>query len=123
MRVKTAALSGECRFKAVFYFFVVFLVRVLEKIIEYLIDGGTLGGISEYVREHFTWHRFAAIQIWIFVLFLIYTTAVELNSLFDDGGLARIFFTKHASDLKLTYRQNNPRVRESGPPSQAGPRA
>ena len=82
-----------------------------------------MGGISEYVREHFTWHRFAAIQIWIFVLFLIYTIAVELNSLFDDGELARIFFTKHTSDLKLTHRQNNPHVRESGPPPQAGPRA
>ena len=122
-RFDRAPLYQPILFKAVLYFIAVFLIRVLEKIVEYLIDGGTLGGIPEYVREHFTWHRFAAIQIWIFVLFLIYTTAVELNSLFDDGELARIFFTKHTSDLKLTYRQNNPRVRESGPPSQAGPRA
>src|SRR4051794_29794479 len=81
------------------------LVRVLEKIVEYLIDEGSLGGIPEYVREHFTWHRFAAIQIWILVLFLIYTTAVELNSLFGDGELAKIFFTKRTSDLNLAYLQ------------------
>ena len=30
-----------------------------------------IGGIPDYIANHFTWHRFAAIQIWIFVLFLM----------------------------------------------------
>jgi hypothetical protein len=104
-RFDRAPLVQPILFKTVVYFVVVFLVRVLEKIVEYLIGGGTLGAIPEYVREHFFWHRFAAIQIWIFVLFMIYTTAVELNSLFGDGELARVFFTRYTSDLKLTRRQ------------------
>jgi hypothetical protein len=101
--------------KTVLYFAVVFLVRVLEKIIEYLIDGGSFGGIPEYVRDHFTWHRFIAVQIWIFVLFLIYTTAAELNSLFGDGILARILFTGDSSALALTRRQIDPHARDAQP--------
>lgn len=63
--------------------------RSLEKLAEYLFAGGTLSGIPEHVTTHFTWHRFAAIQIWIFVLFLIYTSAVELNAVLGEGGSGR----------------------------------
>jgi hypothetical protein len=59
--------------------------------------GGTLSGISEYVVAHFTWHRFAAIQIWIFVLFLIYTSVAELNARLGNGKLVKIFFTRPPS--------------------------
>jgi len=87
-------------FKTAIYFVVVFLVRALEEIAEYLIAGGTAAGIPEYMREHFTWHRFAAIQIWIFVLFLVYVAAAEVNSLFGEGELARAFLTGRSSALK-----------------------
>ena len=81
------------------------MARFLEKIIEYFVGGGRIDGIPEYMTTHFTWHRFAAIQIWIFVLFLIYTTAADLNTLFGDGELFKIFFTRRSSQLKLTRRQ------------------
>jgi hypothetical protein len=104
-RFDTAPLIQPILFKTVVYFAVVFLVRFLEKVVEYAVGGGTVAGIPQYVTEHFTWHRFAAIQIWIFVLFLIYTTASELNMLFGEGELAKIFFTRRSSELKLTRRQ------------------
>jgi hypothetical protein len=104
-RFDRAPLIQPILFKTVVYFVVVFLVRILERIVEYLLSGGTMAGISEYVSENFSWHRFAAVQIWIFVLFLIYTTASELNTLFGDGELYRIFFTRRSSELKLTRRQ------------------
>jgi hypothetical protein len=104
-RLDGAPLIQPILFKTLVYFAVVFLVRLLEKIIEYVTGGGTLAGFPEYVSEHFTWHRFAAVQIWILVLFLIYTTAAELNSLFGDGELVRVFFTRNSSELKLTRRQ------------------
>jgi hypothetical protein len=85
-------------FKTVVYWAMVFLVRFLEKLIEYLFGGGTLGGIPEYVATHFTWHRFAAIQIWIFVLFLIYTSVAELNARLGHGELRKIIFGRHSSD-------------------------
>jgi hypothetical protein len=104
-RFDRAPLIQPILFKTVVYFVVVFLVRILERIVEYLLSGGTMAGISEYVSENFSWHRFAAVQIWIFVLFLIYTTASELNTLFGDGELYKIFFTRRSSELKLTRRQ------------------
>jgi hypothetical protein len=57
------------------------------------------------LANHFSWHRFVAIQLWIFVLFLIYTMGAELNSLFGDGELMKILFTRRSSVLKLSRRQ------------------
>jgi hypothetical protein len=104
-RYDTAPLIWPVLYKSVFYFVVVFVVRFLEKLIEYVAHGGTLAGLPEYVNTHFTWHRFLAIQIWILVLFLIYTFISELNTLFGDGELYRILFKWRSSDLKLTRRQ------------------
>ncbi len=104
-RFDNAPLVQPILFKTVVYWAVVFLARFLEKLIEYLLDGGRIGGIPEYVATHFTWHRFAAIQIWIFVLFLIFVAADELNTLFGHGELYKIFFTWRSSQLKLTRRQ------------------
>ena len=83
-------------FKTAIYWAVVFLVRFVEKLAEYLFAGGNSAGIPEYVATHFSWHRFAAIQIWIFVLFLVYTTLAELNARLGKGKLSRIFFAKRS---------------------------
>jgi hypothetical protein len=92
-RFDSAPMIQPALFKTIVYWAAVFLVRFLEKLVEYLFAGGTLGGIPEYVASHFTWHRFAAIQIWIFVLFLIYTSVEELNARLGDGVLMKIVFT------------------------------
>jgi len=91
-RFDNSPMIQSVLFKTFVYWAVVFLVRFLEKLVEYLVHGGTLSGIPEYVTAHFTWHRFAAIQIWIFVLFLIYTSIVELNAVLGGGRLGKIFF-------------------------------
>ena len=100
-RFDTAPMIRPILFKTTFYWTVVFLVRFLEKLVEYLFAGGTFGGIPKYVTTHFTWHRFAAIQIWIFVLFLIYTSVSELNARLGDGELRKIFFSRRSSKTKL----------------------
>lgn len=92
-RFDNAPLIRPVLFKTIVYWAVVFLVRFLERLGEYFFAGGTISGIPEYVTTHFTWHRFAAIQIWIFVLFLVYTSAAELNSRLGNGKLRKLFFT------------------------------
>jgi hypothetical protein len=89
-------------FKTIIYWAVVFVVRFLEKLFEYLHGGGALRGIPQYLSTHFTWDRFAAIQIWIFVLFLVYTSIVELNAHLGKGELVKIFITGHSSEIKPT---------------------
>jgi hypothetical protein len=75
---------------------------VLEKLAEYLFAGGSLKAIPEYVATDFTWDRFAAIQIWIFVLFLIYRSIEELNARLGNGELMKIFFTRRSPVIKPT---------------------
>jgi hypothetical protein len=101
-RFDRATMIQSVLFKTIVYWAVVFLVRFLEKLVEYWVGGGTLSGVSEYVANHFSWHRFAAIQIWIFALFLIYTSVAELNARLGKGELVKIFFTRPARALKQT---------------------
>jgi hypothetical protein len=93
-RFDAAPMIQAVLFKTTIYWAVVFAVRFLEKLVEYLFAGGTFAGIPEYLTTHFTWHRFAAIQIWIFVLFLIYCSIVELNAALGNGELGKIFFSR-----------------------------
>jgi len=93
-RFDTAPMIRSVLFKTIVYWSVVFLVRFLERLVEYWFGGGTISGIPDYIANHFTWHRFAAIQIWIFVLFLIYTSVATLNARLGKGELVKIFFTR-----------------------------
>ncbi len=104
-RYDTAPLIQPILFKTVAYCILVFLARFLEHLVRYFIDGGTFAGIPDYVAEHFSWNRFFAVQIWIFVLFLIYTTFSELNELFGQGELYKILFKRRSSEIKLSRRQ------------------
>lgn len=104
-RLDTAPLIWPVLFKSGIYFAVVCAVRFLEKLIEFLAHGGALREIPNYVATHFTWSQFFAIQLWILVLFLIYTFISELNTLFGGGELARILFTWRSTELKQTRRQ------------------
>ena len=104
-RFDTAPIVQPILFKTIIYCLVVLVVRFIEKLVKYWLAGGTFDGIPDYVANHFSWNRFIAIQIWVFILFLIYTIATELNSLFGNGELAKILFTRRSSELKLRRRQ------------------
>ena len=109
-RYDRAPLIRPILFKTVFYWAAVFIVRLLEHWIRYRLSGDyVFGGFVPHVEATFSWDRFFAIQLWIFVLFLIYVTASELNRLFGHGELSRIFFTSRPSELQLNRRE---RIRE-----------
>jgi hypothetical protein len=101
----TAPLIQPVLYKSGIYFLVVFVVRLLERLVEYLLHDGSLGGFPAYLWTNFSWNRFLAIQLWILVLFLMFTFISELNAAFGHGELARIMFTWRSTDLKLTRRQ------------------
>jgi hypothetical protein len=108
-RFDGAPLLQPILFKTVVYCAFVFIARLLEHLVRFMWEGGTPGGFLAEVASTFSWSRFAAVQIWIFVLFLLYVTGSELNALFGDGELAKIFLTRRYSELKLTRHQ---RIRE-----------
>jgi hypothetical protein len=83
----------------------VLVVRLGESLFDFLTDGGALAGFPAYMAGQFSWSRFLSIQLWVMVLFLVYVTLHELNTLFGDGELYRLFFRWHSSEAKLTRRQ------------------
>jgi hypothetical protein len=116
-RFDTAPMIQPVLFKSSVYWAVVFVVRFLERLVEYFFAGGTLSGIPGYMSTHFTWDRFAAIQIWIFVLFLVYTSVAELNARLGNGELMKIFFTGHSLEMKPTRPAAESRAPRAQPDS------
>jgi hypothetical protein len=109
-RYDRAPLIQPILFKAVFYWVIVFIARVLEHFFRFwLIEHHPVRDFLPHMVSIFSWHRFAAVQIWILVLFLIYVAATEFNHLFGNGELQRLLFTHRPSELQLNRRQ---RIRE-----------
>ena len=105
-RYDRAPLIRPILFKTVFYWAVVFVARLLEHWIRFwLVEHHPLGTFLPYMVATFDWHHFIAIQLWIFVLFLIYETATELNHLFGEGELWHLLLTSRPSELPLDRRQ------------------
>jgi hypothetical protein len=99
-RYDTMPLAWTILYKAGVYCLFVFAARVIELIVE-----GWLGGTSfaEFLAA-LSWHRFLAIQIWLFVLFLVYVTFNAMNLLLGEGELQLLLFKHRASDLTLGRR-------------------
>lgn len=104
-RFDGAPLIQPILFKSTIYWVCVFVIRLAEGLFHFLRDGGALGDFPSFLVAQFSWSRFLAIQIWLMVLFLVYVTAHELNTLFGDGELSRLFLRWHSSEAKLTRRQ------------------
>ena len=92
-------------FKTAIYWWCILLVRLTEQLIYFLVGGGAISDFPTFLIGHFSWPRFLSIQIWLMVLFLVYVTAHELNTLFGDGELRRLFFRWRSSEAKLTRRR------------------
>lgn len=104
-RFDNAPLIQPILFKTVVYWVFVFIARLLEGWVHYILkDHRALGYISGTLEELNT-HRFLFIQAWIFVLFLIYTSVSELNRLLGEGQLTRMLFRYAPTNLQITRRQ------------------
>ena len=101
-RLDGRPLARPILFKTIVYTVLVSAVRLLDQFVRFLLAGGTTGGFPHHLAVEFSWHQFAATQIWIFVLFLIYVTAAELSTLFRDGELLKLFFKRRPPGLELT---------------------
>jgi hypothetical protein len=104
-RFDGAPMIQPILFKTAIYWACVFIVRLVEGLVHFLANGGAITDFPTYIVEHFSWSRFLSIQIWLMVLFLAYVTIHELNMLFGDGELFRVFFRWRSSKAKLTRRQ------------------
>ena len=104
-RFDGAPLIQPILFKSAIYWACVLVVRLVEVLAHFLAAGGASADFPDHLIEHLSWPRFLSIQIWLMVLFLVYVTIHELNMLFGDGELYRLFFNSRSSKAKLTRRQ------------------
>jgi magnesium-transporting ATPase (P-type) len=104
-RFDGAPLIQPILFKSAIYWLCVLVVRVVERLVHFLAADGAIVDFPDHLADHFSWSRFLSIQIWLMVLFLVYVTIHELNMLFGNGELSRLFFRWRSSEAKLTRRQ------------------
>lgn len=104
-RFDGAPLVQPILFKTAIYWACVFVARIGEALIHFLLSGGRTNDFPAYFVENLSWSRFLSIQIWLMVLFLVYVTAHELNVLFGYGELYRLFFRWRSTEAKLTRRE------------------
>ena len=100
-RYDTRPLAWSILYKTVVYCVFVFLARLIEVVLEDWFHGRPF---SETIAK-FSWDRFFAVQIWLFVLFMIYVTFTEVIELFGEGELARILFTHRSAEFKTGRRE------------------
>jgi hypothetical protein len=101
-----APLIQPILFKTVIYWVAVFLARLMEHFVRFsLIEGHWPGDFGAYLITSFSWQRFVAISLWIFVLFLTYVTASEFSQLLGPAEMRRLLFTYRPSKLQLNRRQ------------------
>jgi hypothetical protein len=68
--------------KTLIYGMLCFLFRYIEEIIPLLSEYGSVGEATRKMMEEISWPHFWAIQIWIVISLIIYTTAVEYMRFF-----------------------------------------
>ena len=105
-RFRGAPLIQPILYKTIFYTLVVLVVRVVEQLIHFAVDAGGIGAGYQAAIASFSWPRFAAIHIWLFICFLIYVTATELGRLLGEGQMFRLFFRHRSNEHRLTRRQH-----------------
>lgn len=101
-----APLIQPILFKTAVYWVAVFFTRLGERFVNFsIVNGNHPGDFAEYLVSGFSWHRFIAVSLWIFALFLIYVTASEFSQLFGPAEMRRLLLAYRPSELQLTKRQ------------------
>ena len=91
-RYRDGPLIRPILLKAVFYWVVVGLVRLLEQIVHVTRDDRGFRVALDAARDAFSWQHFALIQAWLLACFLVYVTVSELAARLGEGGLIRMLF-------------------------------
>jgi hypothetical protein len=94
-RYDTRPLALTILYKAAVYCVFVFFARLIEVVLKDWLGGETFADAV----ARFSWHRFLAIQIWLFVLFLVFVTVSEMVTLLGEGELPRILFNRRSAEL------------------------
>jgi hypothetical protein len=91
-RFPTRPLAYNVAWKTAIYMLVAAAVHYLERLIEFSRQAGGLDAGNEKLLAEMIWPHFWAVQIFLFVLILMYCTARELVRVIGRDKVLRIFF-------------------------------
>ena len=81
-------------YRTVIYTLFVFLAQLLESVVRNMIQAGSFSAAFKAAGEEFIWAHLIFVQMWVFVLFLVYVTLVELREEFGGVPLAKVLFSR-----------------------------
>jgi len=83
--------------KTLIYFGCTFVVRFAEHLFPLLFEGKGLGFATHHLLNEIIWPHFWAIQIWLLVLFFIYSAGRELVRVLGSTQVLDLYFRGQAS--------------------------
>jgi hypothetical protein len=95
-RFRNAPLIKPILYKTLFYSLIVMLFRMIELFVHFSFHSDGFRVALAEALDAFTWHRFVAVQIWLFICFLVYVTAIELSRALGPGRLKQLMFGTRA---------------------------
>ena len=76
------------------YVAAVFLVRYVEHMLPFVWELGSLGDARQHLLDEILWAHFWSVQIWLTVLFFVYTSLHEVIRVIGREEALRMFFGK-----------------------------
>lgn len=80
--------------KTVIYNILVFIFRYLEEIIPLWNKLGSYAAANSHLWQEISWSHFWAVQIWLVVSIVAYSTIAGLDEHFGDGSIRQAMFHK-----------------------------
>jgi len=78
--------------KTMIYMVAVFIVRYVEHMIPFIREFGSLVVAHQHLMDEVIWSRFWSIQIWLLVLFFVYSSLHELVHFIGRKEVVAMFF-------------------------------
>ena len=96
-RFPNKPLMYNVMWKTLIYFSCTFVVRFAEHLFPLLFEGKGLGIAAHHLLNKIIWPHFWAIQIWLLVLFVIYSTGRELVRVLGSKQVFDLYFWRQVS--------------------------
>ena len=92
-------LAYNVVWKTIIYLLAAFLVRYVEHLIHFVRKYGDIAVANSRLLDEVIWPHFLIVQIWLFVLFLMYCTLRELIRALGRERIRSMFFGPARSDI------------------------
>jgi hypothetical protein len=91
---RNAPLILPILYRTVVYSAIVMVFRLIEQLLHFAFAAEGFTAALHQAEAAFTWQRFAAVQIWLFVCFLVYVSATQLSAALGPGKLKQLMFKR-----------------------------